>query len=140
MSRMYRIGEAARLLNLKTYVLRFWETEFPQLTPERSDKGQRLYTEEHIELLRRIQDLLHEQGMTIEGAKKYLASEPVPAAPTPGQAAGQAAGQAPGQAMGDALAESAAAPGPDHSDLLRDLLGELKDIRSMLIAPDIDSP
>ena len=41
----YRIGEAAELLNLKTHVLRFWETEFPQLDPLRTDKGQRLYTE-----------------------------------------------------------------------------------------------
>ena len=46
--KLYRIGEAAELLELKTYVLRFWETEFPQLTPLRTDKGQRLYSEEHI--------------------------------------------------------------------------------------------
>ena len=66
----YRIGEAAELLNLKTHVLRFWETEFPQLDPLRTDKGQRLYTETHLALLRRIQQLLHEQGMTIEGAPR----------------------------------------------------------------------
>jgi DNA-binding transcriptional MerR regulator len=68
----YRIGVAAELLNLKTLVLRFWETEFPQLTPSRTDKGQRLYTEEDMTLLRRIQQLLHEQGMTIEGARRVL--------------------------------------------------------------------
>ena len=68
----YRIGEVAELLNLKTHVLRFWETEFPQLAPLRTGKGQRLYTEEHIGLLRRIQQLLHEQGMTIEGARRVL--------------------------------------------------------------------
>lgn len=68
----YRIGEAAELLNLKTHVLRFWETEFPQLAPQRTDKGQRLYTEVHIGLLRRIQQLLHEQGMTIGGARRVL--------------------------------------------------------------------
>ena len=68
----YRIGEAAELLNLKTHVLRFWETEFPQLDPLRTDKGQRLYTETHLALLRRIQQLLHEQGMTIEGARRVL--------------------------------------------------------------------
>ena len=66
--KMYRIGEAAELLNLKSYVLRFWETEFPQLAPLRTDHGQRLYSEEHIALLRRIKQLLHEQGMTIDGA------------------------------------------------------------------------
>ncbi|MDR0816411.1 MAG: MerR family transcriptional regulator [Desulfovibrio sp.] len=68
----YRIGEAAELLNLKTHVLRFWETEFPQLAPSRTDKGQRLYTKTDVTLLRRIQQLLHEQGMTIEGARRVL--------------------------------------------------------------------
>jgi len=72
-SRRYRIGEAARMLGLKTYVLRFWETEFPQIKPIRTEKGQRLYTDEHIELLRTIRHLLHEKGMTIDGAKKKLA-------------------------------------------------------------------
>ena len=68
----YRIGEAAELLNLKTHVLRFWETEFPQIAPLRTEKGQRLYTETHLSLLRRIQQLLHEQGMTIEGARRII--------------------------------------------------------------------
>ena len=61
--KLYRIGEAATLLDLKTYVLRFWESEFPQLQPVRTAKGQRLYTEETIALLRRIRYLLHEKGM-----------------------------------------------------------------------------
>lgn len=72
----YRIGEVAEMLNLKTHVLRFWETEFSQLEPLRTDSGQRIYTKTHIETLRRIQQLLHEQGMTIEGAKRILAGEP----------------------------------------------------------------
>jgi DNA-binding transcriptional MerR regulator len=71
----YRIGEAAEILRLKSYVLRFWETEFPQLVPLRTEKGQRLYTEEHVALLRRIQTLLHDQGMTIEGARRVLEYE-----------------------------------------------------------------
>ena len=68
--RTYRIGEAASLLNLKTYVLRFWETEIPQLVPLRTEKGQRLYTEADLALLRRIRFLLHERGLTIEGARR----------------------------------------------------------------------
>lgn len=72
--KMYRIGEAAALLGLKSYVLRFWETEFPQLEPVRTDKGQRLYTEEHIELLKLIRKLLHERGLTIDGARRILNS------------------------------------------------------------------
>ena len=60
----YKIGEVAEMLNLKTHVLRFWETEFPQLAPLRTDA--------HVALLRRIQQLLHEQGMTIEGARRVI--------------------------------------------------------------------
>ena len=79
--RTYRIGEAASLLNLKTYVLRFWETEFPQLDPLRTEKGQRLYTEADLALLRRIRFLLHERGLTIEGARRMLAERGVAAGP-----------------------------------------------------------
>lgn len=75
MYKTYRIGEVAALLNLKTYVLRFWETEFPQLKPLRTGKGQRLYTEEHVQLARRIQELVHEQGMTLDGARRILKQE-----------------------------------------------------------------
>ncbi|MBR4742516.1 MAG: MerR family transcriptional regulator [Desulfovibrio sp.] len=72
MGRLYRIGEVAELLELKSYVLRFWESEFPQLAPMRTDKGQRLYSEDHIELLKKIKQLLHQQGMTIDGARRLL--------------------------------------------------------------------
>ncbi|MCL2124167.1 MAG: MerR family transcriptional regulator [Desulfovibrionaceae bacterium] len=71
----YRIGEVAEILKLKSYVLRFWESEFPQLVPLRTEKGQRLYTEGHVALLRRIQILLHEKGMTIDGARRALDHE-----------------------------------------------------------------
>ena len=62
----------AKLVEVETYVLRFWENEFPQLNPVRSPRGQRLYTEDQIELIRRIKNLLYEQGLTIEGAKRRL--------------------------------------------------------------------
>lgn len=68
----YRIGEVAEMLNLKTHVLRFWETEFPRLAPLRAESGQRLYREEDVAMLRRIQQLLYEQGMTIDGARRVL--------------------------------------------------------------------
>lgn len=73
--RTYRIGEAARLLKLEGYVLRFWETEFEQLRPLRTPKGQRLYSDADLVVLRRIRTLLHEQGMTIEGARRVLKRE-----------------------------------------------------------------
>lgn len=70
----YRIGEVAEALHLKTSVLRFWEGKFPQIEPLYTEKGQRLYTDSHIALFRRIRKLLHEQGMTIKGARRVLES------------------------------------------------------------------
>ena len=72
-SKTYKIGQAAELLGLKPFVLRFWETEFPMLVPIRTPKGQRLYTEEHLRLAREIQRLMHQEGMTLEGARRKLA-------------------------------------------------------------------
>lgn len=86
--RTYRIGEAAAMLDLKTYVLRFWETEFPQLEPLRTKKGQRLYTQQHVDLLRRIKSLLYDRGMTIDGARRMLAQDAGPAESRDAPAAG----------------------------------------------------
>ena len=68
----YKIGQAAKMLGLESYVLRFWEKEFPQLKPLRTSKGQRLYTEEHIKLIKKIKTLLYEDRLTIEGARMRL--------------------------------------------------------------------
>jgi len=68
----YRIGQAARELGVKAYVLRYWESEFPQISPLRTGKGQRLYTREHLDIIRRIKSLLYDEGLTIEGARKRL--------------------------------------------------------------------
>lgn len=70
--RTYRIGEAARLLKLESFVLRYWETEFSQLQPVRTPKGQRQYTAADLQMLRHVRFLLHEQGLTIEGARRVL--------------------------------------------------------------------
>lgn len=74
-SKRYKIGDAARLLEVKPYVLRFWETEFSELDPIRTPSGQRMYSEEHMELLRRIKGLLYGEGLTIDGARKRLNDE-----------------------------------------------------------------
>jgi len=71
----YKIGQAARAVGVKTYVLRFWEGEFDELEPIRTESGQRLYTEEHLEIVREIKRLLYDEGLTIEGAKKRLNSQ-----------------------------------------------------------------
>lgn len=70
--KIYKIGQAAKLVGLKSYVLRFWEGEFEQLEPIRTLSGQRLYNDAHIALISRIKALLHDEGLTIEGARKRL--------------------------------------------------------------------
>jgi len=68
----YRIGEAARLIGVKTYVLRFWEGEFDEIDPIRTESGQRLYTEENLEVIREVKRLLYDEGLTIDGAKRKM--------------------------------------------------------------------
>ena len=68
----FRIGEVARLCRLPAYVLRFWETEFPQLKPVKSSTGQRMYRRRDVESVVRIKELLYEQGYTIAGARQCL--------------------------------------------------------------------
>jgi DNA-binding transcriptional MerR regulator len=74
----FRIGEVAKLCGLPAYVLRFWETEFSQLSPKKSSKGQRLYRQRDVEHLVRIKKLLYEEGFTIAGARQHLKMESKP--------------------------------------------------------------
>lgn len=71
----FRIGEVSRLCRLPSYVLRFWETEFPQLKPGKSSTGQRMYRRPDVENVLRIKKLLYEEGFTIAGARQYLRGE-----------------------------------------------------------------
>jgi DNA-binding transcriptional MerR regulator len=71
----FRIGDVARLLALPAYVLRFWETEFPQLKPNKGGTGQRLYRRKDVETALRIKSLLYDQGYTIPGARQALRGE-----------------------------------------------------------------
>jgi DNA-binding transcriptional MerR regulator len=68
----FRIGEVARLLELPTHVLRFWETEFRGVRPQKSRAGQRVYSRKDVEKLVVIRRLLREERYTLEGARKYL--------------------------------------------------------------------
>jgi DNA-binding transcriptional MerR regulator len=72
--RFFRIGEVSRIIGVKPYVLRYWESEFPNLRPRRADSKQRTYQREDIETLGEIKRLLYEERLTIEGAKKRLKS------------------------------------------------------------------
>jgi DNA-binding transcriptional MerR regulator len=71
----FRIGEVASLCRLPAYVLRFWESEFPQLRPVKSSTGQRMYRRRDVENVLRIKQLLYEEGFTIAGARQHLRSE-----------------------------------------------------------------
>jgi DNA-binding transcriptional MerR regulator len=75
----FRIGEVGDLCRLPAYVLRFWETEFPQLKPTKSSTGQRMYRHRDVELVVRIRRLLYQEGFTIAGARQQLKIEARPA-------------------------------------------------------------
>ncbi len=74
----FRIGDVSELLQLPAYVLRFWETEFPQLKPTKSSTGQRMYRRREVEFAVRIKTLLYEKGFTIAGAREQLKLEAKP--------------------------------------------------------------
>lgn len=69
---LYRIGEVSRITNLKPFVLRYWETEFPMLEPVKSSSGHRLYRQEDVDLVLKIKRLLYDEGFTIAGARRHL--------------------------------------------------------------------
>jgi DNA-binding transcriptional MerR regulator len=68
----FKIGDVARICSVETYVLRFWETQFPQLKPNKSGTGQRLYRRRDVELALRIKHLVHAEGYTLAGARQVL--------------------------------------------------------------------
>ena len=70
--RLYKIGEVSRLTELKPFVLRYWETEFPMLEPVKSPRGYRLYRQEDVDMVLKIKRLLYDEGFTIAGARRHL--------------------------------------------------------------------
>jgi DNA-binding transcriptional MerR regulator len=74
----FRIGEVSNLAQTKPYVLRYWETEFPTLRPEKSKSGHRLYRRKDVEMVMEIKRLLYERGYTIQGARKVLSARRQP--------------------------------------------------------------
>lgn len=83
----YKIGEVCSLTDTQPYVLRFWESEFPQLAPRKNRTGQRLYRHSDVEMVREIKKLLYDEGYTIAGARKKLGMDT--AAPEPAAEPGQ---------------------------------------------------
>lgn len=94
----FKIGDVARICDVETYVLRFWETQFPQLKPNKSGTGQRLYRRRDVELALEIKRLVHAEGYTLSGARQALGhvhrdrepqqpSLPLPSTPAPRKSA-----------------------------------------------------
>ncbi len=71
----FRIGEASRIVGVEPYVLRYWESEFSQIRPQRADSNQRTYQKQDLEILLEIKRLLYEEKMTIEGARLRFKGE-----------------------------------------------------------------
>ena len=105
----FKIGEVAQLIGAKTSVLRFWETEFDFLKPEKSSTGQRLYSKKEVNLILEVRRLLYDEKFTIEGVKKRISPR------------------------GKLLVEDTTpANQDDHTVLLRQIKTELKAIRCLL--------
>jgi DNA-binding transcriptional MerR regulator len=105
----FRIGEVSRLTATKTFVLRYWETEFPMLQPEKSPKGHRLYRREDVQTVMEIRRLLYDEGFTIAGARRHLREHA-------GHDAANSAGNG-AHANGGDGAEHSGEPGGSHGGL-----------------------
>lgn len=109
----YRIGEVSEIVGVQPHVLRYWETEFRSIRPQKSSKGQRVYSRRDVEKLLRVKDLLRNQGFTIAGARKRLSdpAEPVAPPPAPAPAVGPAAGSGALGGIAGGPAANASQPG-----------------------------
>jgi DNA-binding transcriptional MerR regulator len=70
--RYFRIGEVSRIVGVEPYVLRYWESEFPQIRPDRANTNQRTYQKRDLDIIMEIKRLLYEEKLTIEGARQKL--------------------------------------------------------------------
>ena len=118
----YKIGEVCELTDTQPYVLRFWESEFPQLAPQKNRSGQRMYRREDIATVERIKCLLYDEGFTIAGARKRLESD------ESGEPPAHDADEAPA-----AIADDRPQPAADLKELL---LRELRALRSRMDQTD----
>jgi DNA-binding transcriptional MerR regulator len=102
-----KIGEAARVLGVETFVLRFWETQFPLLKPKHTRTKHRFYQERDVAVLRLIKRLLHDEGFTIAGANKHIKEFGIEALMS-----GKAVAKAGGSSSSSRERESRAEPSP----------------------------
>lgn len=124
----FKIGDVARLCGVESYVLRFWESQFPQLKPNKSGTGQRLYRRRDVELALEIKRLVHGEGYTLSGARAVLEQE----LRRPGK-----------RASGSPELEAALPPAADQNKSLEGVAAiigharaELREIANLLAAPE----
>jgi DNA-binding transcriptional MerR regulator len=128
----FKIGDVARLCGVESYVLRFWESQFPQLKPNKSGTGQRLYRRRDVELALDIKRLVHAEGYTLSGARAVLEAEQ----------------RRPGKRSGGSADPEAAVPSPARTnksfDATAAVIGharaELREIISLLSSPEPQTP
>ena len=127
----YKIGDVCELTDTQPYVLRFWETEFPQLAPKKSRAGQRIYQKKDVDLVLRIKKLLYEEEYTIAGARRKLEEE---AAGQPGARAAVATEEAKAHARKkpDHPSKKSAAQERNLLNTLRALRHELRNLKKIL--------
>jgi DNA-binding transcriptional MerR regulator len=102
----YKIGDVCRIADVQPYVLRYWESEFPVLAPDKSIPGPRTYSARELKLIEQIKRLLYDEGYTIAGAKKRLESE----------GSGKPEAKEAGADTNPALVPVAAAPKPEKAE------------------------
>jgi DNA-binding transcriptional MerR regulator len=128
----FKIGDVARLCGVESYVLRFWESQFPQLKPNKSGTGQRLYRRRDVELAMEIKRLVHAEGYTLSGARAVLDAEQ----------------RRSGKRPNGNLDPGSASPSPAHQSKQRDAVAavigharaELREIANLLASPAPQPP
>lgn len=139
----YKIGDVCDLTDTQPYVLRFWESEFPQLAPRKSRSGQRIYQKKDIEMVLRIKRLLYEEEYTIAGARKKLedeegggvaaaTAEPVARTSAPAKQAAPAAHAAAARAARPSKEPSSGGDAKRLAETLRTVRSELRSLRDIL--------
>ena len=120
----FKIGDVARICEVETYVLRFWETQFPQLKPNKSGTGQRLYRRRDVELVLKIIHLVHAEGYTLSGARQALEQQH----------------RRPGSKHNPKSSLQLAGDSSQHQDAVAAAIGraraELREIAGLLASPD----
>ncbi len=129
--RYFTIGEVSELCGVKPYVLRYWEQEFTQLKPMKRRGNRRYYQHHEVLLIRRIRDLLYDQGFTISGARNRLSDALPPTSTTLGDA--EEVDVAPAPAPGNGGVSAAPSPAPQALEAGH-LRAELLSIRELLSA------